>query len=270
MKKYLLALCCIFMLCGCSGGRNAKSYQDVVDTFDDYGFKENKVSLHSNGGIYYFELNGESFDMFFQYDNDKNKATADRLYYPADKDSSVEVYKNTELSDNKNFKYDKVDAKIKKQLDKSLEEMDVTYEEFSDWCTNMVAKKDFSKYLKDDLTGKDYLDYLFGYDFEVKSVDSMGVLIKDKTYFISVSDEFVYVLPRTYDIISKTGYMYVPEANAGGYNQKGQTIGIYDFTTNNVIQGEMTQEDIKAVTEIRDWYYEVLKKYNVTTAGLMR
>lgn len=148
--------------------------------------------------------------------------------------------------------------------------MDVTYEEFSDWCTNMIAEKDFSKYLKDDLTGKDYLDYLFGYDFEVKSIDSMGILIKDKTYYISVSDEFVYVLPRTYDVISKTGYMYVSEANAGGYNQKGQPIGIYNFTTNEVIQGEMTQEDIKEVTGIRDWYYEVLKKYNVTTAGLMK
>lgn len=32
----------------------------------------------------------------------------------------------------------------------------------------------------------------------------------------------------------------------------------------------MTQEDISEVTGIRDWYYEVLKKYNVTTAGLMR
>lgn len=136
------------------------------------------------------------------------------------------VYKNIELSDNKNFKLDKVDAKIKKQLDKSLEEMDVTYEEFSDWCTNMIAEKDFSKYLKDDLTGKDYLDYLFGYDLEVKNIDTMGVLIKDKKYCILVSDEFVYVLPRTYDVISKTGYMYVPEANVGGYNQKGQPIGI--------------------------------------------
>lgn len=207
--------------------------------------------------------------MYFQYDNETNKATADRLYYPADKESSVEVYKNAELADNKNFKFDKVDAKIKKQLDKSLEEMDVTYEEFSDWCTNMVAKKDFSKYLKDDLTGKDYLDYLFGYDLEVKDINTMGVLIKDKKYCILVSDEFVYAFPRTYDFIKSTGYMFMPEANAGGYYQK-QPISIYNFTTNEVIKGEMTQEDISEVTGIRDWYYEVLKKYNVTTAGLMK
>lgn len=106
-------MCCILLLSSVTSQRVVKNYYDVVDTFDEYGFKEEKVSLHSNAGIYSFELNGESFNMFFQYDNEKNKATADRLYYPADKDPSVEVYKNTELSDNKNFKFDKVDAKIK-------------------------------------------------------------------------------------------------------------------------------------------------------------
>ena len=58
-----------------------------------------KRKRHLNGGTYYFELNGESFDMFFQYDREKNRATADRLcYYSVDEESSVEVYKNTELS----------------------------------------------------------------------------------------------------------------------------------------------------------------------------
>ncbi|WP_455683571.1 hypothetical protein [Thomasclavelia sp.] len=269
MKKIILGMCCILLLSGCTSKRAVKNYYDVVDTFDEYGFKENKVSLYSNGGIYYFEINGENFDMLFQYDNETNKATADKLYYPADKDSSVEVYKNIELSGNKDFKYEDVKPKIKEQLDKSLEEMNVTYEEFSGWCTDMIAKKDFSEYLKDNLTGKDYLDYLFGYDLEVKEIDTKQVLIKDKKHCIIVTDEHVYAFPRTYDLISGTGYMYFPDVNAGGYYQK-QPISIYNFTTNSVIKGEMTQEDIETVTEIRDWYYEVLKKYNVTTDGLMK
>ena len=62
-------MCCVLLLCGCSSKREVKNYYDVVDTFDEFGFKEEKVSLHLNGGTYYFELNGESFDMFFQYDS---------------------------------------------------------------------------------------------------------------------------------------------------------------------------------------------------------
>lgn len=34
--------------------------------------------------------------------------------------------------------------------------MDVTYEEFSDWCTKMIVKKNFSKYVRDNLTGVEY------------------------------------------------------------------------------------------------------------------
>lgn len=71
MKKFILGMCCVLLLCGCSSKREVKNYYDVVDTFDEFGFKEEKVSLHLNGGAYYFELNGESFDMFFQYDREK-------------------------------------------------------------------------------------------------------------------------------------------------------------------------------------------------------
>ncbi|WP_279155197.1 hypothetical protein [Thomasclavelia cocleata] len=270
MKKFILGMCCVLLLCGCSSKREVKNYYDVVDTFDEFGFKEEKVSLHLNGGTYYFELNGESFDMFFQYDREKNRATADRLcYYSVDEESSVEVYKNTELSSNKDFEYEDVDEKIREQLDKSLDEMDVTYEEFSGWCKDMIAKKDFSKYLKDNLTGVDYLDYVFGYDLEVKEVDNTSIMIKDKKYCILVKNDIVYAIPRTYDFISSTGYMYLPEANAGGYNQK-QSNSIYNFETNEVIQGEMTQEDIKAVKEIKKWFDGVLKKHQVTVEDLTK
>lgn len=56
----MLALCCIFMLCGCNGGRSTKSYQNVVETFEGYGFKEKDISINfdSNKGAYEFKLNG--------------------------------------------------------------------------------------------------------------------------------------------------------------------------------------------------------------------
>lgn len=60
MRKLMLALCCIFMLCGCNRGRSTKSYQNVVETFEGYGFKEKDISINfdSNKGAYEFKLNG--------------------------------------------------------------------------------------------------------------------------------------------------------------------------------------------------------------------
>ena len=272
MRKLMLALCCVFMLCGCNGERSAKSYQNVVETFEDYGFKEKDISINSdsNKGTYEFKLNDENYIMFFKYDNEKNKAIADVLYYPTGKSSSTNVYKNTELEDNKNFKYENIESDIKKRLDKSLDEMDVTYEEFSDWCTKMIAKKDFSKYVRDNLTGVEYLNFVFGKDLEVKDLDSVngGILIKDKKYVILIKGELIYAIDRSYDFIKGTGYMYVPEYEAGGYNEGGQFSSIYDYESNSVILGSMSQEDKDELSGIKKWYDGILKMYDVTTEDL--
>lgn len=269
MKKLLLVLACVFMLCGCSSKREAKSYQDVVDTFKEYGYKVEKVSVISDFGILEFKLNDEPFSMFFEYDEASNKATADELFYPAGESKNAAVYKNIELTDNTGFNYEDIDSKIKARLDKSLKKMDVTYEEFSDWCKKIIEKTDFSKYTGANLTGIDYLKFVFGKDMEVKDAGSAGVMIKDKEYIILVGTEHVYAMPRTYDFAAGSGYMYIPEGNVGGYNNKGVN-GVYNFENGQIIEGTLTEADITELTKLKNWYDEKIKYYGVTTEELKK
>lgn len=106
-----------------------------------------------------------------------------------------------------------------------------------------------------------------GYNYEKDSIGRQ-IISSNEACKIVIVNKLCMVLDAGFDLDNKTGYMYIPSQGTCGYSVNGESLIVYQYSDNTILQGTPTLEQFTQMQEMKKWYDNFLTKFSIDTETL--
>ena len=290
MKKFIkVLLVCIMCLSLTACGDNkkvemAKTIDDVEKIVKENDLKDNGID---NIGLFWkFSFADMSFSVIFDIEETPKDYYVNKIL-SAEDIKSIEVKPNKDVGgqwlylrlQDGEFAVDEDD--LEEFSDKGRKEAYEAYQEnfeglglsadlFGQWAVRYFNEETRTNLIKDaKAEASKVLETIQknGYNYEK---DSLGrqIISSNEAYQIVVMNNLCMVLDAEFDLDNKTGYMYIPSQGTCGYSANGETLIVYQYSDDTILQGTPTLEQYAEMQEMKKWYDDFLTKFSTNTETL--
>lgn len=192
------------------------------------------------------------------------------------------AYKNSAIKDvdamlilyNKTDKYDilanasKEDSTLFENFVASFDK-NMSTKQFIDWCLEKGKEEDkkHTDAIKSMPDANTLISKIKEAGYEVtKSTGNTKIVTTNLT--IIIKNGVIGVYDSKYDFNSKSGLIYLPQNDGASKQVNGETLFIYQFSTNSYLQGEASLEEYAKVKSMKEEYDTFMTKCKVSQEDL--